>query len=161
MIWAGSWDYGAYHIGDQRRLRRACALRWWSMAVDDGSDQNQTSSPTGWPRMRFWKMSLMRTKSTIISWVGSIYITRSFRLFWIVGDFRFYRSFMFLSSISVRSVIYQNLESQTLWLLSQLISSHTWIVTSIYVYLASRPYHDKREYFKLFHKFLRNDNPFA
>ena len=24
-IRAGSWDYGTYHIGDQRRLRRACA----------------------------------------------------------------------------------------------------------------------------------------
>ena len=24
-IWASSWDYGTYHIGDQRRLRRACA----------------------------------------------------------------------------------------------------------------------------------------
>ena len=34
-IWPSSWDYGTYHIGDQRRLRRACAsaqsrqsLRW-------------------------------------------------------------------------------------------------------------------------------------
>ena len=24
--WASSWDYGTYHIGDQRRLRRACAF---------------------------------------------------------------------------------------------------------------------------------------
>ena len=24
-IWASSWDYGTYHIGDQRRLRRDCA----------------------------------------------------------------------------------------------------------------------------------------
>ena len=23
--WASPWDYGTYHIGDQRRLRRACA----------------------------------------------------------------------------------------------------------------------------------------
>ena len=46
-IWASSWDYGN-HIGDQRRLRRACAsaqsrqsLRCshtWSMEVDEGSD---------------------------------------------------------------------------------------------------------------------------
>ena len=36
QIWASSWDYGTYHIGDQRRLRWACAnhtgdqqrLRW-------------------------------------------------------------------------------------------------------------------------------------
>ena len=42
--WAGSWDYGTFHIGDQRRLRRACAsaqsrqslccLHTWSMEVD-------------------------------------------------------------------------------------------------------------------------------
>ena len=24
-LWASSWDYGTYHIGDQQRLRRACA----------------------------------------------------------------------------------------------------------------------------------------
>ena len=33
--------------------------------------KNQTSSPTGWLRMRDWRMSLRRTKSTIISWDGS------------------------------------------------------------------------------------------
>ena len=25
-IWASSWDYGTYYIGDQRRLRQACAF---------------------------------------------------------------------------------------------------------------------------------------
>ena len=49
-VWASSWDYGTYHIGDQRRLRWTCAsaqsrqsLRLshtWSMEVDEGSDQN-------------------------------------------------------------------------------------------------------------------------
>ena len=48
-IWTSSWDYGTYDIGDQRRLRRACAsaqsrqsLRCshaWSMEVDEESDQ--------------------------------------------------------------------------------------------------------------------------
>ena len=48
-IWASSWDYGTYHIGDQRRLRRTCAsaesrqsLRCshaWRMEIDEGSDQ--------------------------------------------------------------------------------------------------------------------------
>ena len=48
-IWASSWDYGTYHIGDQRRLRRACASaqsrqslccsHTWRMEVDEGSDQ--------------------------------------------------------------------------------------------------------------------------
>ena len=80
--WASSWDYGTYHIGDQRRLRRACA----SGAVSQepmlfahikygsrrGPIKNQTSSPTGWLRMRVWRMSLRRTKSAIISWAGSI-----------------------------------------------------------------------------------------
>ena len=47
--WASSWDYGTYHIGDQWRLRWACAsaqsrqsLRCshtWSMEVNKGSNQ--------------------------------------------------------------------------------------------------------------------------
>ena len=47
--WASSWDYDTYRIGDQRRLRWACAsaqshqsLRCshtWTMEVDEGSDQ--------------------------------------------------------------------------------------------------------------------------
>ena len=47
--WASSWDYATYHIGEQRRLRRACAsvqspwslrcLHIWSMEVDKGSNQ--------------------------------------------------------------------------------------------------------------------------
>ena len=45
------------------------------MEVDEGSYQNQTSSPTGWLRMHVWRMSLRRTKSTIISWAGSLIIT--------------------------------------------------------------------------------------
>ena len=79
---ASSWDYGTYHhIGDQRRLGRACtftqsrqSLWWlhiWSMEVDEEPNQNQTSSPTWWLRMRVWRMSLRRMKSTIISWDGS------------------------------------------------------------------------------------------
>ena len=66
---------------DQRRLRRFCASAQsrqslhcshaWSMEEDGGSEQNQTSSPTGWLRMHVWRMSLWRTKSTIISWHGS------------------------------------------------------------------------------------------
>ena len=49
ISWAGSWDYGTYHKGDQRRLRRVCAsaqsrqsLRCShtrSMVEHDGSDQ--------------------------------------------------------------------------------------------------------------------------
>ena len=47
-IWASSWDYGTYHIGNQRRLRRASASAQsgqsfrcsytWSMEVDQKSD---------------------------------------------------------------------------------------------------------------------------
>ena len=36
-----------------------------------GPTKNQTSSPTGWLRMHVWRMSLRRTKNTIISWDGS------------------------------------------------------------------------------------------
>ena len=49
IIWASSWDYDTYRIGDQRKLRRFCAsaqsrqsLRCshtWSMELDEGSDR--------------------------------------------------------------------------------------------------------------------------
>ena len=42
------------------------------MEVDKGSDKNQTC-PTGQLRMHIWRMSLRRTKSTIISWHDSNY----------------------------------------------------------------------------------------
>ena len=85
--WASSWDYGTYHIGDQRRLRRTCAsgqLHLCSLARvfavhthevqtwTKGLTKNQTSSPTGWLHMQVWRISLRRTKSAIISWLGSI-----------------------------------------------------------------------------------------
>ena len=70
-----------YHIGDQRRIRRACASaqshkslrcsQTWSMEVDEGPTKNQTSSPTGLLRMRVWRMSLRRTKSATLSTAGS------------------------------------------------------------------------------------------
>ena len=55
IIWASSWDYGTYHIGDQRRLWQACtsmqscqSLRCshtWSMEVDEGSHQKSDIYP--------------------------------------------------------------------------------------------------------------------
>ena len=70
-----------YCIGDQWRLRRACAfaqsrqslrcLHTWTMEVKKGQTKNQTSSLTGWLLMRIWRMNLRRTKSAKISWVGS------------------------------------------------------------------------------------------
>ena len=81
---ASSWDYGLYHIGNQRRLKRACAsaqslqihccshfaqMKYWSGRRI--RPKVETSRPTWWLRMRFWRMSLWRTKSTIISWDGS------------------------------------------------------------------------------------------
>ena len=57
LFWACSWDYGTYHIGDQRRFRRACASaqsrqslccsHTWSMEVDEGSDQKHLASLDG------------------------------------------------------------------------------------------------------------------
>ena len=77
--WASSWDYDTYHIGDQRMLRRACAvlpepslfahMKYWSRGRVQ--PKNQTSSPTGWLHMHVWRTSLRRTKSAKISWVGS------------------------------------------------------------------------------------------
>ena len=76
FIWARSWDYGIYHISDQQWLRGACAsaqshqsLRWWhtwSMEVNEGSNQTPDIYSTGWLRMCVWRMSLRRTKRTII-----------------------------------------------------------------------------------------------
>ena len=47
FIWANSWDHDTYHLGDQRRLRRAVQCRHnircshtWSMEVDETFDQN-------------------------------------------------------------------------------------------------------------------------
>ena len=64
------WSLSHRH---QRRLRRACASaqsrqgllcsHTWSMEVDEGSDQNQTSSLTGWLRMSIWRMRLRRTSN--------------------------------------------------------------------------------------------------
>ena len=80
--WACSWDYGTDHIGDQRRLRRACAsaqsrqsMRFrthevWKLTKD--ATKKQTSSPSRWLRMRVLRLRLRGTKRTIISWVGSI-----------------------------------------------------------------------------------------
>ena len=54
LIWASSWDFGTYHIGDHWRLRRACTSaqsrqslscsHTYSIEVDEVSDQNQTST---------------------------------------------------------------------------------------------------------------------
>ena len=55
LNWASSWDYGTYHIGDQRRLRRACAsaqsrqnLRYshtQRKEDDEGSDKKSDIKP--------------------------------------------------------------------------------------------------------------------
>ena len=49
LIWASSWDYGTYHIGDQWRFRPACTsaqfrqsvrcLHTHKMEADEASDQ--------------------------------------------------------------------------------------------------------------------------
>ena len=72
-------DYGTYHIGDQRKLRLAFAV-WPEPSLfahmKYGSRRRarpKTSSPTGWLRMRIWRIILRWTKTTIIiSWAGSI-----------------------------------------------------------------------------------------
>ena len=55
IIWASSWDYGTYHIGNQRRLKWTCASAQthqslhcshaWSMEVDEGSNQKSHIQP--------------------------------------------------------------------------------------------------------------------
>ena len=36
-IWASSWGYGTYHIGNH--IGYLCCSHTWSMEIDDGSDQ--------------------------------------------------------------------------------------------------------------------------
>ena len=40
--------------------------------------KNQTPSPSGWLHMRVWRMSLRRTKSTIISWHGLFFFYNTY-----------------------------------------------------------------------------------
>ena len=56
-----------------RSLARAfavCTHAVWKQTK--GPNKNQTSSPTGWLRMRLWRISLRRKKSAIIRWDGAI-----------------------------------------------------------------------------------------
>ena len=88
------WDYGTYHIGDQRRLRRAIHTHViWKQTK--GSTKYQTSSPTGWLCMRVWRMSLWRTKSTTVSLVGSIntnyHVEKEENFVILIDDFQFWK----------------------------------------------------------------------
>ena len=75
--WASSWDYGTYHIGDQRRFRRACAsaksrqsLRCshtWSMEVDEGSEQKSDIWSHWMIANARLNKNLRRTKSSRLS----------------------------------------------------------------------------------------------
>ena len=86
MHWASSWDYGIYHIGDQRRLRRDCADEPSLFAHISRRVRPKIRhlAPTGWLHMRVWRMSLRRTKSAIISWAGSIVLSRQWTRRWSV-----------------------------------------------------------------------------
>ena len=78
-IWSSSWDCEAYQIGNQQRLRWACASAQYHQPLlfahmKYGSrGRVQPKNQTVWLRMRVWGMNLRRTKSTIISWDGSFF----------------------------------------------------------------------------------------
>ena len=72
-LWYLSHRWPAEAHAHPRCLARAFAFRkhevWkWTK----GPSKNQTSGPTWWLRRQFWRMSLRRTKGTIISWHGSV-----------------------------------------------------------------------------------------
>ena len=80
IIWASSWDYGTYHIGDQRRLRWACASAlsrqslpfahmWFGSRQTVRSKIMHLAPLDGYTCV--WRMSLRRTKKAIISWADS------------------------------------------------------------------------------------------
>ena len=62
-----------------RSLARAFTVRTHEVRMyTKDPTKNQTSSHTGWLHMRAWRISLWRTKSTIISWDGSITSTAQY-----------------------------------------------------------------------------------
>ena len=83
-IWDSSWDYGTYHVGDQQRLRRACAFaqspqslhcsHTWSMEVGRVRPKIRHLAPLDGCACACeeW-INLRRMKSTIISWHWLIY----------------------------------------------------------------------------------------
>ena len=89
----------------------------WSMEVDEGSDQNQASSPTRWLSTRVWRMSLRRTISAIISWAGlyQVHPTRCF------PEKRKSISYFFSGKILFKNV---SLQISNFILVSKLIKSH-------------------------------------
>ena len=95
-------------------------LHTWSVEVDEGSDKNQTSSPTGWLLMHVWRMSLWRMKSAIISWDGSY--GRNFAWEWP----------FFSSCLSRLKIFYGPLTSlmmitKKLWVLCWTASTKAWV----------------------------------
>ena len=73
IIWASSWDYGTYHIGEKWRLRLEPSL---FVHMEYGSRRRvrpkiRLAPLDGWLRMCVWRMSLRRTKGIVNSWVGS------------------------------------------------------------------------------------------
>ena len=90
--WASLWDYGIYHIGEQRRLRRACASSQshlslpcsltWSIEVDEASDQKSDI----WSR---WMAAHARLKNeftegekchNLVSWLSCSFHTNSIQI---------------------------------------------------------------------------------
>ena len=79
LKWASSWDYDTCRIGDQRRLRRACASAQSRQTLHYSHKYSSRRRfrpkkdiyPTGWLRMHVYRMSLRGTKSTIIPRGGS------------------------------------------------------------------------------------------
>ena len=78
-----SWDY-LWFLSHRRPAKAQASLRIRAVLLEPllfahmkhgsrrrGPSKYQTSSPTGWLRMRVWRMSLRRTKIAIISWDGS------------------------------------------------------------------------------------------
>ena len=65
--------------GSRRRVRPKIRHGVWKWTK--GPTKNQTARPTGWLlRMCVWRMSLQRTKSTIITWAGSFSFTKTLQL---------------------------------------------------------------------------------
>ena len=73
-LWCLSHRWPEKAQASLRSLARAFAVRTHGVwKYTKGPNKNQTSSPTGWLHMRFWRMSLRRMKSAINLWAGSIF----------------------------------------------------------------------------------------
>ena len=93
------------------------------MEVDEGSDKHQTSSLTGWLRMRVCRMSLRKTNSCVKTSTRQIPITVSF----LCTKVKEYKRKKLLENE------YSTIPARTFFLADELLCQHLFICLFIYL----------------------------